>query len=328
MKVILLISLSDIAYNGWSGSTDAIVKDGVGVAGSRAAFLPGGTSVTNSVAPSVSLTKAWTDMQLKPVKMDGDPAVGSGTSVMLYVNTDGYVVVYNPDTTTWEVCSNNVVGAPMTPIADDTFVRISLHQDYAARTVAVFVNGILVREGLTMISGAPASYQKLSVQNTSETNAYLDNFCISTSYPVDLTGDSDGDGWADAKEIADFGSTSATTNGVPYTWLIDKGLTDPDGNEDSDNLTNAEEYLAGTDPNDDASTFQILSIERNGTETVLTIMGNDSGASTPYVIERSTDLINGFGDYDTAPRGAAPANTIYTDDDATGALFYRVRAVQ
>ncbi|MFA7173475.1 MAG: thrombospondin type 3 repeat-containing protein [Kiritimatiellia bacterium] len=323
------VSLNSLGYRGWSASSNSvIVKSGTGVSGSKAAYLPGETSLTNTLYASVPLTKAWTDMQLKPVKMLGDPEVGSSASVMLYVNADGYAVVYDPDTTAWAVCSNNVVNAAVTPITDDTFVRITLYQDYVAKTVAVFVNDVLVREGLAMIGGAPASYQKLAVQNTSETNAYLDNVWISTSYPVDLTGDSNGNGWADAKEIMDFGSISATTNGVPHTWLADKGLVDPYGDADSDGLSNAEEYLAGTDPNDDASIFQILSIVRNGTETVLTITGNDSGATTPYVIERSMNLGSGFTDYDAAPRGSAPANTVYVDDDSTGAVFYRVKAVQ
>jgi len=323
------VSLNSLGYRGWSASSDdVIVKSGTGVSGSKAAYLPGETSLTNTLYTLEPLTKAWTDLQLKPVKVDGSPEVDASASVMLYVNDDGYVVVYDPDTTDWVVCSNNVTGSAVTPIANDAYARISLFQNYDASTVAVFANNELLRENLPMLASR-ANYEALVVQNTGEGDAYLDNVWISTSYPTDLTGDSDGDGWADAQELVEFGSISATTNGVPYTWLADKGLTDPDGDADSDNLTNAQEYLAGTDPQNDASVFQIVSIERVGDDVQLTIMGNDSGASTPYVIESSTNLVTGFEFLDHATRGAAPANTVYTDENAVeDAVFYRVKAVE
>jgi hypothetical protein len=61
-------------------------------------------------------------------------------------------------------------------------------------------------------------------------------------------------------------------------------LTDPDGDAGLDSFSNAGEYLAGTNPTDDTSIFQILSIQRNATETILTIMGNDSGARSDFII--------------------------------------------
>ncbi|MDD4019601.1 MAG: hypothetical protein PHV28_16860, partial [Kiritimatiellae bacterium] len=320
--------LSSLGYRFWSASDDSVtVTPGTGVSGSKAADLPADTALTNTLYPSMTLTKVWTDMFLKPVKVDTPPAADTNASVMLCVNNDGYVMVYETNTAAWAVCSNSVAGASVTPVGDE-YVRITLHKDYAVNKVAVFVNDVLVREGLPMISQLPY-YRGMSIQNSGGTNAYLDNVVISTNYPTALAGDSDGDGWADAQEIDTWGSVSATTNGVPQTWLAKNGLTDPNGNADSDNLSNAEEYLAGTNPTNDASVFQILSIVQNGTETILTIMGNDSGAKNPYVIERTLNLTNAFENFSTVPRGVAPANTVYTNTDieATSPVFYRVKAV-
>jgi len=320
--------LSSLGYRFWSASdASVVVTPGTGVSGSKAADLPADTSLTNTLYPSMTLTKVWTDMFLKPVKVDTPPAADTNASVMLCVNNDGYVMVYDTNTAAWAVCSNSVAGASVTPIGDE-YARITIHKDYTVNKVALFVNDVLVREGLPMISCLPY-YRGMSIQNSGGTNAYLDNVTISTNYPTALTGDSDGDGWADAQEIDNWGSVSATTNGVPQTWLARNGLTDPNGNADSDGLSNAEEYLAGTNPTNDASVFQILSIVQNGTETILTIMGNDSGAKNPYVIERTSNLTNAFENYSTVPRGVAPANTVYTNIDAevTSPVFYRVKAV-
>lgn len=321
------LSVGDLAYNGWSGSAEAVVKDGVGTGGGQAAVLPGGTAVTNTLYPSAAYTEVWTDMLLKPVALDADPDVNTGASVMLYVNAAGYAVVYDTDTATWEVCSDSASGEAVTPIGTDAYARITLYKNYAAGKVAVFVDGVLVREGLSMISSL-SYYRATAIQNSGWTNAYLDNVTIATTFPDDLTGDSDGDGWYDAQEIDVWGSISAATNGVPYTWLIDRGLTDPDGDADLDSLSNAEEYLAGTSPTDNASFFQILSIERSATETILTIMGNDSGADSDFVIERGSSLADVFEDYDTVKRGAAPANTVYTNSavESISPIFYRVKA--
>jgi len=324
------LPVGDIAYNGWSGSSEAVVQGGVGVDGSQAAVLPGGTTVTNTLYPSTAYTKVWTDLFVKPVAFDVDetPDVDASASVMLYVNSDGYAVVYNPDASAWETCSASVAGGAVTPIASNVYARITLYKDYTAGKVAVFVNDVLVREGLTMMSN-PTCYRAITLQNNGGGNAYLDNVAITLSYPRDLTGDSDGDGWYDAQEIDVWGSISATTNGVPYTWLHKHGLTDPDGDADGDGLSNAQEYLAGTDPTDGTSAFKILSIERTATETIITIMGNDSGARSDFIIQRSENLANGFVDnYDSVKRGVAPANTVYTnaDDEVTGPVFYRVKA--
>jgi len=64
--------------------------------------------------------------------------------------------------------------------------------------------------------------------------------------------DSDGDGLPDSWEIA---------HGLnPYSaWGDDGANGDPDG----DGMTNLEEYLAGTDPNDDDSVFEVTDVDRD-----------------------------------------------------------------
>jgi hypothetical protein len=64
-------------------------------------------------------------------------------------------------------------------------------------------------------------------------------------------------------------------SGLPVAWQLENfGGTniDPAGDPDLDGQSNAQEYLAGTDPNDPASTLRILdlSLQAQGTKAVVT----------------------------------------------------------
>lgn len=321
---------ADLAYNGWNGTPGNTIVASAGLNGSQAAQLTDNAVLTNTISPSVSISKAWTDLYVKPVRIEtGPPEIGEDQSVALYFDADGYATAYDFDAAAWVTLSNAVAtGAAVTPLADDAFARVSIHKDYTAGRAAVFIDNLLVCEGLHMGGGA-THYETLAVQNLGASTTVVDQVWISTNTPAGLGGDSDNDGWADADEIQAWGSIAAATNLVPFTWMADHALEDPDGNADEDALSNRDEYLAGTDPNQASSVFQIVDIQAAGEDRVLTIMGNDSGAATAFVIQRCTNLAEGFVDYDVVPRAAAPANTVYTDTaaPATGSIFYRVIAV-
>ncbi|MEY3894494.1 MAG: hypothetical protein RLZZ214_13 [Verrucomicrobiota bacterium] len=125
--------------------------------------------------------------------------------------------------------------------------------------------------------------------------------------------DTDGDGMADAWELVNFGN------------LDDGAGDDPDG----DGVTNLNEYLAGTDPNDPASKLAITNYTTTpgGTSTSLTWQ---SVPTRNYFIEESLDLSAGSW-FDSG------LNLILSDGASTVRLFgnpyapkrfLRVRAVK
>ncbi len=132
-------------------------------------------------------------------------------------------------------------------------------------------------------------------------------------------------------------TTSVTGVDVPRWWLNDyAGDPDiPDGDGDSDTLSNWEEWLASTDPNDTASTFEILEhYVTDGTGYVVWVSKAIDPTLPPFAVERSTNLTAGGGGWlvvdDSVSRGAGPDGTNLWQDAAPPpadvAVFYRVSA--
>jgi len=124
------------------------------------------------------------------------------------------------------------------------------------------------------------------------------------------------------------------TNGVPLWWVAryfglppggPEVFVDLTGDTDSDGLTDAEEFVAGTDPTDDTSAFDIEvgSVETPALTGVVVRWASIQGRT--YTVWRSASLMQPFeviaGDLPATP----PLNT-FVDEDAegTGPWFYRV----
>jgi hypothetical protein len=137
----------------------------------------------------------------------------------------------------------------------------------------------------------------------------------------------------DVKISADaFAHTGATsTNGVPFTWFDSWGVGRFPGQDfDGDGFSALNEYLAGTDPSDDANCFRIVKTWTENDLVYIQFLGNDSGDATPYIVEGATNgLAGGWSVLDSSvPRVAAPAvtNTWSGPVLPSGPAFYRVKA--
>jgi hypothetical protein len=116
----------------------------------------------------------------------------------------------------------------------DTFVRVTIRNDYTAKRYEVWVDGILQRSNLGFKDN---SVQKLSgAQRRSIQSNYMDDFSVST---WGLDQDSDGDGLVDLDEAKFYGS---------YPLLADS---------DKDGARDGAEVAAGTDPANPASVFSL-----------------------------------------------------------------------
>jgi PKD repeat protein len=129
--------------------------------------------------------------------------------------------------------------------------------------------------------------------------------------------DSVGDGIPDAWRTQYFGGDGTTTNAQTCA------TADPDG----DGLTNQQEFLAGTNPNDASSGLRMLPVSAAAQTNSTFVIQWQSAAGKFYNLERSTNLVNGF---DTTIKTHIPATLPINSETDTNAVgpgpwFYRVR---
>lgn len=117
-------------------------------------------------------------------------------------------------------------------------------------------------------------------------------------------------------------------NGLPVAWLLANfGTTsvDPNADPDHDGMSNLQEYLAGTDPNNASSSLRIISITRATPTPTYTVVWWNSVPSRFYVLQERPSLTGGsWTDYINYP--VAGWNNVGFDDLNSTNEFFRVRA--
>ena len=140
-------------------------------------------------------------------------------------------------------------------------------------------------------------------------------------------------GWISLSNAVAFVQTDTiqkgalSTNGLPIAWLLQNfGTTNVNANADADGdgVSNGNEYLAGTDPNNAASVLKITSIVRNSPANNTALNWN-SVSTRYYAVQTNTSLTTGaWGDF-SAPTTLGLHNASLTDTVKTN-QFYRIRA--
>ena len=122
--------------------------------------------------------------------------------------------------------------------------------------------------------------------------------------------DSDHDGMPDAWEILNFRSTSATAG------------ADPDG----DGMSNLQEYIAGTNPNDIDDVLRITYIARGDVFPDFTTLHWTSKPTRAYTIQARPALNPGTLWMDSIGYGLGVSNSTFNTGTTNSLEFYRIRA--
>ena len=124
----------------------------------------------------------------------------------------------------------------------------------------------------------------------------------------------------------------ADGNGLPNDWerrhFLQRTGTDPDGDPDGDALSNFGEWLAGTDPHNAFSRFQISGISlvdtSTGTPNRKVTLSWPSVEGRTYTVMRAERIVDPFVVYREHVAATPPENTIDLPADDADSAFCRI----
>jgi hypothetical protein len=212
--------LAGLGYFGWSASDARVtVQNAAAHDGEHGVEMPDGTALDAHVEPAV--TRLWTDLRVRPPRGAAPTdAPASDESVRLYVTLQGLLAVATNGG--WDVCATDAFGMAVPPVGTG-WSRVSFHHDYARRTVAVFLDGRLIREAVPFLGSSATAYRGFACRNPGGDAvpvAHVDGVSVGATLPHDLDDvtdadadgdrgyDGDADGLSDATEIHVYGNVA------------------------------------------------------------------------------------------------------------------------
>jgi hypothetical protein len=234
-------------------------------------------------------TNAWIIFSWKPapslfVKVSDIP---KGASSVFWVNEFGILMGYS-----------NQIPVEISGAYVDTnqWVRTVVHEDYETSQWSMWLDGNQVINQFGFYTNRVGSTIKLSIKNNSTLPVYIDDLHVTATAWNPQPGDTDNDGLADAWELNYFQSPNILTNSS--------------GDYDHDGLADGGEEIAGTNPTDNQSLFEITDAQREGGADWIIRWSSVSGHL--YTIDACTNLLDDSWTNIVSDISATPPENVYT----------------
>ena len=219
------------AGTGWS-STGVSVSNSNAHTGNNAAYFTTDSAATNTISVN-SPTKAWTDFRIRPA-LGAEPhsTPTNSATALFFFGSNGYVNVWNDGS--WTVCSNNVWDAEVDAVSN-AYVWISIYQNFSNKEYALFLNDELLIQDVPFVKTNLTAYNSFVVQNV-DSNAYLDNVWIKSSYASGHSMDKNDRAGNDVEEVDTYGYAGRTLyvggSGTPNYTTISAAVADARNNDE------------------------------------------------------------------------------------------------
>ncbi len=297
--------------NGWTVSPTnlAVVESNVVYQGEQSVEIlntasAGSSASVQHIIGASGADVVWSDFVVQPVRrqLATPPDVGTTDSVSFYVDLNGKLVVCDGDRgDAWITLTNHP------SIATPQWARICVRQKFVDQTWALWLNGTNMSGELGFVNPVP-EYSHIHIGGGMDATGYVDSVTISTNIPSGLWVDDDEDGMLDSWEIL---------HGLDPT-----DASDAQEDADSDDLSNLDEFLNGTDPNDPDGDGDGMS---DGLEVKLGLNPDTTNTFTtlPFAEGFETNTcqvgaLHGQNGWTASPTNAASvqANTVYAGQQA------------
>jgi len=192
------------------------------------------------------------------------------------------------------------------PLLSNQWHRVTLRIDFAGASWDVLVDGVEVRTGLGLAAGSPAAFRFLRVAPNSRV-VYLDALAL---YEKDPASDTDGDGLPDVDEENLVG-------------------TDPENPDtDGDRGEDRQEVVAGTDPVDPESVFDVVVRAAQGVVRVEFLTAPGRLYTVEYTDALAPPAWGPVADPAFVDRAGTGALVVYEETPGVPTRQYRVKVVQ
>jgi len=288
--------------HGWSGApvADAVVQNADAWEFYQSAQLNDG-SLRHTF--SDDQTNVWIVFAWKPTQGGASfPAnqLPADATAVFWSDTNGVLRAYSNQTA---VSS----GASVTP---GEWNRFLLHNDYAAKTWSLWLDGTKIIDSFGFFSDTLTGLSEIRFLSEEVLATGLDDVQIGTAAWSPQPGDTDGDGLDDDWEVLYFHSPNIIATGT--------------GNADGDSMTDGDEEIAGTDPMDSNSVFEV-SEEGVQTGDGFIIRWPSVEGRLYSVDSRSNLLTDVWSNMESNIAPTPPLNTYTVQTDNAEILFNRVR---
>jgi len=198
-------AMAQMGHFGWNASDASVVVQGtVYTQGYQAVVMPLNTVLSNSLAPAAS-SNIWVDWYYRESGRIDESQVYvprfTNLTALVFINTNGYVTVWDAAQPGFHVCSTDVLGVAVATVATSDWPRITVNLNYNTKKAAVFKNGRLLIQQLRFINTNLTYCAAVEWEAGTAGSTYLDNINVWTNAAPVVSDDANQDGTPDAAQI-------------------------------------------------------------------------------------------------------------------------------